>query len=104
MVINPTEVADFLVRYYKSLFTTYVICQPEEAINKIPSLITPEMNAKLSTNFMLWEVQVSLKQMASLKAPSPDSMPPLFYQNYWNLIGTDVSQFVLSFLNYASLP
>ena len=39
------------------------------------------MNAKLSVDFMLWEVQASLKQMAPLKAPSLDGMPPLFYQN-----------------------
>ena len=42
--------------------------------------------------------------MAPLKAPGPDGMPPLFYQNYWNLVGTDVSQPVLSFHNSASLP
>ena len=62
------------------------------------------MNAKLSVDFMLWEVQASLKQMAPLKAPSLDGMPPLFYQNYWNLVGTNVSQSVLSFLNSTSLP
>ena len=62
------------------------------------------MNAKLSVDFMLWEVQAFLKQMAPLKAPSLDGMPPLFYQNYWNLVGTDVSQSVLSFLNSTSLP
>ena len=77
---------------------------PEEAISTIPSLITPEMNAKLSIDFMLWEVQVALKQMASLKTPSPDGMPPLFYQNYWKLVCIDVSQSVLSFLNSTSLP
>ena len=31
-------------------------------------------------------------------------MLPLYYQNYWNLVGMDVTQFVLSFLNSASLP
>ena len=42
--------------------------------------------------------------MAPLKAPGPDSMPPIFYQNYWDLIGSDVSQTILSYLNSASLP
>ena len=40
-VTNPIEVADCLVSYYKYLFTTSGICQPEEAIITILSLITP---------------------------------------------------------------
>ena len=31
-------------------------------------------------------------------------MPPLFYQHYWDLVGKDITQSVLSFLNSASLP
>ena len=42
--------------------------------------------------------------MAPLKAPRPDGMSHLFYQHYWNLVGDDVCQFVLNFLNNASLP
>ena len=42
--------------------------------------------------------------MAPLKAPGPDGMPPLFYQNYWELVGEDVTKTILSYLNSASLP
>jgi len=42
--------------------------------------------------------------MAPLKAPGPDGMSHLFYQHYWNLVGDDVCQSVLNFLNNASLP
>ena len=62
------------------------------------------MNIQLSHEFITLEVQIALKQMAPLKAPSPDSMPPIFYQNYWDLIGSDVSQTIPSYLNSASLP
>ena len=41
--------------------------------------------------------------MAPLKVPGPDGMPLLFYQHYWSLIGENVSQSVLNFLNSASL-
>ena len=62
------------------------------------------MNEQLNYEFIAWEVQVALKQMTLLKASGPNGMPLLFYQNYWNLVGMDVTQFVLSFLNSACLP
>ncbi|KAL0014213.1 hypothetical protein SO802_001282 [Lithocarpus litseifolius] len=42
--------------------------------------------------------------MAPLKAPGPDGMPPLFYQNFWSLVGDDVSKTILSMLNSATIP
>ena len=42
--------------------------------------------------------------MASLKAPGPDSMPLIFYQNYWGLVGDDVTKTILSYLNSVTLP
>ena len=42
--------------------------------------------------------------MAPLQAPGPDGMPSLFYQNYWDLVGDEVTSLVLHFLNSAFLP
>ena len=53
---------------------------------------------------MEWEVQTELKQMAPLKAPGLNGMPPIYYQNYWNLVGEDVTNTILSYLNSATLP
>ena len=62
------------------------------------------MNEQLSQEFQAREVQQAIKQMAPLKALAPNGMPPLFFQHYWNLIGDDVIDSVLTFLNSASLP
>ena len=72
-----------------------------DSINKVTS---SEMNAELSIEFKACEVQQTIKQMAPLKAPGPDGMSHLFYQHYWNLVGDNVCQSVLNFLNNASLP
>ena len=61
------------------------------------------MNHQLSADFIAWEVQKAINEMAPLKAPGPDGMPPLFYQHFWSTLGNDVSQFVLHFLNSATL-
>lgn len=38
--------------------------------------------------------------MHPLKAPSPDDMPPLFYQHFWPNVNTIVIKIVLDFLNH----
>ena len=60
-------------------------------------VVTDEMNAILSQDFMEWEAETAIKQMAPLKAPGLDGMPYLFYQNYWSLVGDDVSKTILSY-------
>ena len=42
--------------------------------------------------------------MAPLKAPGPDGMPLLFYQNFWSLVGSDVTTSILYYLSSGSLP
>ena len=50
------------------------------------------------------EVKLALKQMYPLKAPSPDGMPPLFFQHFWPKIGVEVTATVLDFLNSGISP
>lgn len=68
-------------------------------MNPLVKIVADDMNAQLSQEFMEWEVQAALKQIAPLKAPSLDGIPPLFYQNYWSLVGDDVTKTILSYLN-----
>ena len=70
----------------------------------IPQIVTEDMNEILSSDFHAWEVELALKQMVLLKAPGPDGMPPLFYQNFWELVSGDVIHDILCFLNSGSLP
>ena len=53
------------------------------------------MNADLVKPFLKQEVDMTLKQMAPLKAWGSDGMPPIFFQHYWDSIGDDVSYAVL---------
>lgn len=42
-------------------------------------------------------------EMAPLKAPGPNGMPPLFFQTYWTDVSMDVTHVVLSCLNSCSI-
>ena len=83
--------ATSIVDYYQALFSSSNLVQAGSTIDSILSIISDDTNAQLSTDCMAWEVGVAIKQMAPLKAPGLDIMPPLFYQNYWLLVGNDVT-------------
>ena len=59
------------------------------------------MRADLARPYTIEEVDVVIKEMALLKAPGLDEMPPLFFKTYW--IDVDVNQAILSSLNLGSL-
>ena len=90
--------------YYNQLFTSSNPIELTAKIDSIPRVVTEEMNGILTSEFQTWEIDNALKQMAPLKAPGPDGMPPLFYQNFWDLVKGDVSGSILNFLNSSSLP
>ena len=54
--------------------------------------------------FMKWEIQEALDQMVPLKKPSPDGMPPLFYQHFWGIMKSEVTSTILDWLNAGKLP
>ena len=62
------------------------------------------MNTKLLKPFRMEEVHLALKQMKPNTAPGPNGLPPLFYKNFWEKIGMEVSEVVLSVLNSGILP
>jgi len=50
------------------------------------------------------EVKLALKQMHPHKAPCRDGLNPYFFQKFWDVIGDDVSQAVLTILNGHAIP
>ena len=58
------------------------------------------MNMELTRGFTKEEVVVALKQMHPTKSLGPDGMSTLFFQKYWSIVGTNVSNLVLNVLNH----
>lgn len=81
---NPTDIADTSTSYYQNLFTSVVSQSTDAAVSTIQRMTTADMNAKLSSDFMEWEVKEPIKQMATnLKAFEPDEMPSIFLPALW---------------------
>ena len=93
------QVPPIFIDYYQSLFTTVNPAHVEQVAECITPMVTAEMNRALMKEFTSEEIFKALKQMAPLKAPSPNGLPPVFYQKYWHLIGDDVTKAVVTCLN-----
>ena len=57
------------------------------------------MDQRLIQEFTREEVETALNQMHPTKAPGPDGMSAIFFQNYWGIVGNDVTCMVLNVLN-----
>ena len=97
-------IGDIIVDFFGELFTTCNPAMEDDSLSFIPQLVTDEINEQLTGEFMGWEVQAALKQMAPLKAPRPDGMPPLFYQHFWGMMNQEVTSTILTWLNSGKLP
>ena len=98
------EIGEVMDNYFKSLFTASEGIVSTRALDCVPPLIDEEMNGDLCREFEASEVVIALKQMAPLKAPGPDGMPPLFYQHFWSTVNQDVTSSILSWLNSGTIP
>ena len=67
-----------MIKLYQKLFTSSEPVNLDEILEQIPTMVTEEMNSELLKEFTVEEVENALKQMAPLKSPGPDGMPPLF--------------------------
>ena len=76
---QPIDISTVLVNYYKNLLTSTKHIMPQNVLSCVPPIIDDEMNTALSQEFNAKEMEDALHQMAPLKAPRLDGMPPLFY-------------------------
>ena len=75
----------------------------EASLNAINATVASEMNDFQTAEFKVKEVQWALNQMHPTKVPGPDGMSPIFYQKYWNIVGSIVIDCVLNTLKSAMM-
>lgn len=83
-----------------SLFTFYNITVFSELLNAVEPKISLAMNQNRTMDFQEVEVREAFKQMYPLKALGLDSMPLLFFQRLWPMMGNVITKKVLDFLNF----
>ena len=96
---DQDSIAKAAISYFEDIFSISQPSQLENVIASIPTIVTSEMNSELSRAFTREEVICALKQLHPSKSPSPDGMSALFFQKYWSIVGTNVSNMILNVLN-----
>ncbi|MCI24354.1 hypothetical protein A2U01_0045537, partial [Trifolium medium] len=93
------QIERILINHFKELFTSQVSTNVQETVNVVKNKINPNMYQMLSDEYTSLEVMQAIKDMKPLAAPGPDGLPALFYQNYWDIIGNDITKMALDILN-----
>ena len=85
------------------MFTSGACDGLEECLAAVPHKVTSDMQTLLEGEYCAEEIKTALFQMGPTKAPGPDGMNALFYQKFWHIIGDNVVNAVLDFLNTSHL-
>lgn len=90
-----------LISYFSSLFTSANFSVFEPVLEGVLPRVSWAMNEELLRPFEPEEV--SLLWNADT-APGPSGFPPLFYKQFWNKVGVEVTKAVLSALILVTIP
>ncbi|XP_074292350.1 uncharacterized protein LOC141619219 [Silene latifolia] len=90
--------------YFEELFTSSNPVDFDDVLVGLEGRVSADMNMGLSREYGEEEVIEALHQMHPLKAPGPDGMNGLFYQTYWDIVGSEVIATVLAILRGERSP
>ena len=93
------DIARVAIDYFDNLFCAGSCNQMEECLSIVSARVTTKMQEMLSKDFTTDEIKEAIFQMGPTKAPGPDGINALFYKKLWHIMGGDVVNVVLDFLN-----
>ncbi|XP_019150238.1 PREDICTED: uncharacterized protein LOC109147056 [Ipomoea nil] len=93
-----------ILNYYRGIFSSSSLTVNDDFFESIQPRVTAAQNEGLLRPFEESEIKAALFSMYPDKAPGPDGMNPGFYQHFWDVVGSDVSSFIVNCLNNCSLP
>ncbi|XP_043809044.1 uncharacterized protein LOC122722412 [Manihot esculenta] len=89
--------------YFMTLFTSHS-CNSEHVLQCVPTLVSQDHNASLLAPYSCDEVRSAAFSMKIDKSPGLDGFNPGFFQQYWDIIGDDISSFCIECLHSGSIP
>lgn len=87
------KIGGIAMEYFKDLFSEPGCQDPPlraALLQHIPSVISEDLNKKLTLPFTQEEVEKAVFNMGKDKAPGLDGFPPCFFQEFWEIIKEDL--------------
>ncbi|XP_062021223.1 uncharacterized protein LOC133737733 [Rosa rugosa] len=96
---DVTDIGCVFVSYFRNLFTAGGGSMDETIFEAVTSRVDATSKKSLDQVYRREEIELALKDMNPSKSPGSDGMPARFFQKFWNIIGNDVVDVCLRFLN-----
>lgn len=90
MVGFQVDIGNFLTEKFTEIFQAEPIVLFECLNEFILESISDKENARINAIPTAEDICNIVKNMHSIKAPGPDGMLALFFQNFWSTVGQDV--------------
>jgi hypothetical protein len=101
---DDQKMEQVFINHFQDLFTSQDTFNLEDIVEVVRGRLNQDMYTMLNANFSRDEVLQAIKDMKALAAPGPDGLPALFYHNYWDIIGKEITDMALGILNNNSDP
>nr|GEZ82430.1 RNA-directed DNA polymerase, eukaryota [Tanacetum cinerariifolium] len=102
-ISDPLLIKEAFLNYYKDKFQVHDSQVFFSPMIHYTSLISHDRDS-LETHFSLHEIKTAVWDCGSNKAPGPDGFSFAFIKKYWDLIKTNIFEFVNSFFVLGSMP
>ncbi|OMO71299.1 Endonuclease/exonuclease/phosphatase [Corchorus olitorius] len=100
---NPLVIEQEFVSHFKEVFSNKGEATEREIKEALEELEIPRLNGDhkqiLEREFNRQEIRRAVFQLNAFRAPGIDGKPGAFYHKYWDIVGKDTEDAVLSFLN-----
>ncbi|KAJ1417307.1 Zinc knuckle CX2CX4HX4C [Sesbania bispinosa] len=94
---------ELILAHFQQIYKSDGAINFKECEEVIQKKVTDDLNTKLLRPVSEEEVKLAIFSMDALKAPGPDSLNGLFYQDHWEDLKNDVFVVVADFFNTGAL-
>lgn len=74
------------------------------ALTDVEHKVSDKMNIQHIEEYTDEEIEIAMNQMHPTKTPGPNGMAPIFYQNFWKIVGKNICNVVRRALQIGIFP